>query len=422
MQAQIQDVGPLQKSLQLLLDAAEVNGFIDRMIATYRNRYAMPGFRPGKAPDRVIQARFQEDIERAVISELVPDAIRRAFAENDIHPASPPEVSGIRYRPGEPLTFELRVHVWPQVELRPYEGVEIEHAVEPVRAEEVEAFLEGMMDRNAERVAVDRPAGAGDLIGAELETIDAAGARVKGTKKEKVTIEVGADHLLPEFREASLGMSAGESRELEVRYPDSYGDRRLEGQTRRYRLTAMRIEEKKRQPLDDEFARRLDANLDLDGLRARVRLRLESERRMAARERLEERLVDRLIQDNPFELPQVSVANALARIAEKLREEGKPADPEQIASAYRPHVERFQRRDFLLEKVGEREGIRVTPEEVDAEIARMAREERRPAEEVRADIGDVDRFQQFLFERRIFAALLEKVTVRETPTIEVPAG
>jgi FKBP-type peptidyl-prolyl cis-trans isomerase (trigger factor) len=76
-------------------------------------------------------------------------------------------------------------------------------------------------------------------------------------------------------------------------------------------------------------------------------------------------------------------------------------------------VERFQRRDYLLEKVGEREGIRVTAEDVESEIARMARDEHRPVEEVRKDIGDPDRFRQFLFERRIFDALTQKIQVRE---------
>lgn len=422
MKAEIEEIGPLQKLLKLHVEAAEVNAFIDRMIAAYRRRYTMPGFRPGKAPDRVIQARFQDDIERAVLSELVPDTIQRAYADHGIHPASPPEVSRIRYQPGEPLSFELRVHVWPQVELKAYEGIEIEHAVEPVAPEEVERFLASMQDRAAERIDVERPSREGDLLAAELEAIGPDGQRVKGAKKEMVTIEVGAENLLPEFREAALGMSAGDVRELEVHYPEDFGDEKLQGQTRRYRLRAAKIQEKKRPPLDDEFARRLDGNLDLDGLRARVRLRLESERRMAARERLEERLVDRLIQDNPFELPEISVSNAVARIIERMKEEGQVPDEEQVARTYRPHVERFQRRDFILERVGEREGIAVTAEDVEAEVGRMAREERRTVEEVREQIGDLDRFRQFLFERRIFEALLAKIQVRETPTVEVPAS
>jgi trigger factor len=419
LKAQVRDIEGLQKAIEIQLDVSEVNEFIDGMVGAYRRRYAQPGFRPGKAPDHVILARFQDDIERAIQTELVPSAIQDAFKEHDIHPAGPLQFPRIRYRSGEPLTFEVQVHVWPHVDLQPYEGIEIEQTIADVDSPQIDAFIDALADRAADRTQVDRPAQAGDWVAAELETIDETGARVKGTKKEQVDLEVGAENLLPDFGTATLGIGTGEAREFEVRYPEDYADKQLQGETRRYRLRATRIDEKKRPPIDDQFAKRFDANLDLDGLRARVRLRLESERRLAARERLEEAVVERLILDNPFELPEVSVRGALERLGERLREEGGTLDAQAIEQAYRPHIERFQRRDFLLDRVGDREGIHVSAEDVEAEIARLAREERRTPEEVRKDVGDPDRFRQFLFERRVFDALIGKVKVRE---LHVPAG
>lgn len=419
MKYEVRDTGPLQKTFDVHIDAEEVSRFIDEHVSSYRRNYAIPGFRPGKAPDSVVRARFHEEIEQALMSELVPRAISQAFREHRARPAAPSELLGMKYHPGEPLTFSVRVDLWPEVEMRSYEEMQIEQVLEDVGAEEVEAFLTDLRDRVAEQTPVDREAQDGDLLEGDLESIDPNGQRLKGTKPERTVLEVGARNLLPGFQEAGRGMTAKTSREFDVRYPDDHPQEDLRGQTKRYRLRAVQIREKKVPPLDDELARRFDPGLDLDGLRARVRLRLEGEKRFAARERLEETLVDRLIQENPFEVPEAALRRALDRLAAKLKEDGATAGPEEIEKAYRPWVERLQKRDFLLARVAEREGIRVGPDEVAAEIDRLAQEQHRTVEQVKGEIGDLDRFEQFLFERRVFDALLEKVRVQQ---VRLPAG
>lgn len=419
MKYETRETGSLQKTFDVHLDAEEVSRFIDEHIAAYRRNYAIPGFRPGKAPDSVLRARFHEEIEQALMAELIPRAISQAFRECKLRPAAPSEFLGMRYQPREPLTFSVRVDVWPEVELRPYEELSIEQVIEEVSAEEVEAFLENLRDRMADQTPVERDARDGDLIEGELEAIDPRGLRLRGAKSERTVLEVGARNLLPGFREVGQGMTAGTSREFDVTYPDDYPQDDLRGQMKRYRLRAVQIREKKVPPLDDELARRFDPSLDLEGLRARLRLRLEGEKRFAARERLEETVVDRLIQENPFEVPEVALRRALDRLATKLKEDGATTGPEEVEKAYRSWVERLQRRDFLLARVAEREEIRVGPQEVEAEIDRLAQEQHRTVEQVRGEIGDLDRFEQFLFERRVFDALLGKVRVQQ---VRLPAG
>lgn len=418
MKVDVRDVGTLEKELDIHLEADEVNRFLDELISAYRRRYALPGFRPGKAPDGVVRARFHEEIQRALFSELVPDRVEQAIAEQKLRPAAAPEISSLSYQPGEPLTFKVRLAVWPEMTLAPLEEIEIEQVVEGISPEQVEAFLATLRDRRAETVRVERPAGEGDLLEAELEMIDVSGQRLKGTKREKATIEIGNPNLLPEFRAAAAGLEAGQAREFEVSYPEDFGQENLRGEKRRYRMRALEIREKKLAPLDDQFAQGLDPNLDLEGLRARVRLRLESEHRFAAREELEEKLVDALIAANPFTLPEAAMRGPLERLVERVRSQDPGVDREKLEQIYRPQLERLQRRDFLLSRVAEGEGIQVTPADVEGEVARIAHKEGRTVEEVRKDLGDLERYRQFLFERKVFEAVLGKVKVRE---IQVPA-
>lgn len=419
MKSEVRETGPLGREVEIHLETSEVRAFIDRMIDAYRRRYTFPGFRTGRAPAQLVMRRFHEEIDQAVRGELVPRAIEETLAENKIHPAGPGRLSRISYEPDQPLTFSVQLEVWPEIELKPYDELEVEQLVEEVSPEDVETYLSWLRQSLADTEPVDREARSGDVLEAELESVDLEGKRMKGTQKEKVTLEVGGANLLPEFRGASEGISAGESRELKVDYPEDFSNEQLRGQTRRYRMAAIQIREKKIPPLDDKFAGKIESGLELEGLRAKVRLRLESEKRLASRERLEQTITDRLIRENPFDLPGAPIQMALDRLAESHRGEGKEVDPEEIDKIYRTHIERAHRREFILAKVADREGIRVSPDDVEAEIARMARNENRKPEEVRKDLGDLDRLRNFLFERRVFDALMQKVKIRE---IAVPSS
>lgn len=422
MQAEVRETGALQRELDIRVEAEDIARFIDNLISAYRRRYEFRGFRPGKAPDAVVRSRFQDEIEGAIHGELVPRSIEQALAEHKIHPVAPGDVRDLRYRSGEALTFTFRVDIWPQITLAPYDGVEVTQVIEEVAEEDVDRYLEMLRDQAAEEVLLDRPAQAGDLVDARISTIDAAGKRVGGTKKEKVRLEVDSEGLLPEFREAVAGIAPGETRELTVSYPEEYHAEELRGQKRHYRMRAVEIREKKLPPLDDQFAEKVAPGSDLEGLRGRVRLRLESEARMAARQRLDETIVERLIADNPFDLPEVVMTAPLERIRKRSEEEGREISAADLEQIYRPQIERLRRRDFLLGKVAEREEIVVGEAQVEEEIARMARQQRKSVEDVRRELGDLDRFRDFLFERLVFDALLKKLTVREVRRPATPAS
>lgn len=421
MHAEVRDISPLRKEIRIEVDAGEVGRFIDQLVGAYRRNYSFRGFRPGKAPDGVVRTRFQDEIESAVHTDLVPRSIEQALAENHIHPAAPGDVTDLRYQPGQPLTFTFTVDVWPDVQLKPYEGAEVEMVVEEVTEAQVEQYLAGLRDSAADEVPVQRAAAAGDVVEADIEAVNADGSRVRGTKKEKIRLLVDSPGLLPEFRAAADGAVAGETRQFTVRYPDDYGGD-LRGQTRLYRMHVLEVRERHLPELDDNFAQRVSPGADLETLRARIRLRLETEARMVARDRLEASVVSRLIEENPFDMPDAAVDGPLERARKRFADEGRAVTEEELQQFYRPQVERLRRRDHLLAKVAEREGITVSDKDVDAEIESMARREGRTPDEVRRSIGDIERFREFLFERKVFDALIGKLRIRERRVAPGTAG
>ena len=413
MKAEVRETGALQREVEIHLEANEIKQFIDQMIDAYRRRYSFPGFRPGKVPVEVVMRKFQEDIQETIYRELVPRKIEEALLENKIQPAGPGKMSRLRYEPNEPMTFTVEVEVWPEVELKPYDDLEVEQLVDQVTDEDIAKQIEWIRERMATVNPVERAAAEGDILMAELETLGDDGQPTPGSEKEGVQIEVGGSGLLPEFAEAVKGAEAGEIKEIPVAYPADFSNRELAGEQRTYRMTINQVGVKELPELNDDFAKQIQASLDLKGLEGQIRLRLESEKRLASRERLEQQIVDRLSRDNPFDLPNSSVTAALDRLAQKHQEDGQEVDREELAKVYRPHIERAHRRELILAKVAEREGIDVTQQEVEAEIARMSKDENRKPEDVKKDLGDLRRLRDFLFERKVFEALTNRVKIRE---------
>jgi trigger factor len=409
----LEDVGPWQKAIAITLDPEEVEREMDQVVSEYRAKVAIPGFRKGKVPDQLIRASYRSSLESELLNQLLPDATARAIREHALQPAAPPQIKGLSFRPGEPLTFTAVVDLWPEIEATGYKGIELEEVIQEVDEQLVQEYLEALRERFARYEPVFRPSQPGDILDAVVQPVDVHGARLPRAKRQEVRMETGGEKLLPEFREASLGREAGSVTIVHIHYPEDFGNRELAGQTRHYRMHVRQVLEKNLPDLDDAFASQVDGLENLEALKSRVRLRLEAEERLRARQNTEEVLVNRLIEANPFELPPSMVRRTLDKIVEKAREEDPNTDEEELRQAYTPVVERMRRRDIVLESIARQESLEVTEEELDAEIAGSApqgvdpRAVRRKLEKD----DDLDRIRNDLLERKVFAFILETATV-----------
>jgi trigger factor len=247
-----------------------------------------------------------------------------------------------------------------------------------------------------------------------LEPVDLHGKKLAGTTPEELRMEAGSPTLLPEFQAASIGARAGDTRVVEVSYPEGFGDETLGGKTRWFRMKVLEVLDKKVPALDDPFAQSLDPGLDLEGLRSKIRLRLESEELMRSKQRLEESLIDRILAANPFPIPEVMMRYSLGRLLERFRERGEPVDERQVVEDYTPVVERMHRRDILLQNVARQEGLEVTEEELEAEVDGMAQEAGvEPAVLRRKMEGEeeLDRLRDTLQERKVMDFLVSSARV-----------
>lgn len=413
MRTTLEDVGPWQKAIAITLDPEEVEREMDQVVARYRQKAMLPGFRKGKVPDELVRVTYRESLESDLLNHLLPEATSRAMKEHALQPAAPPRIRDLQFRPGEPLSFTALVEIWPEMEVKGYKELELEETVAEVDEEMVGHFLKVLQDRQAEFIPVDRPALTGDIVEADLQAVDRNGQRLPRAKRQSVKMEAGGENLLPEFREASVGAVAGTTKGIHIHYPEDFGDAELAGKERHYRMQVRQILEKKLPPLDDAFAGRIDGTENLEALKARIRLRLEAEERLRARQRTEEALVDRLIELNPFEVPDTMVARSLERAFEKAQEEEPGIDWEEFRRVYHPVVVRLRKREVLLDSIARQESISVPDEELDEEIRGSAPAGVDP-QVIRKKLekdDELGRIHQEMLERKIFQFLMNACTV-----------
>lgn len=426
MNVTIREEGPTTRVLELSLEPDEVDRHLDRVSAEYQRRAQLPGFRKGRVPRTLLEAKFGAGIQEEAVEAAVGEAYAKAIEEHQLVPVSSPRVADLSYKKGEPLAFRVTVEVRPTVEVTDYRGLEAKRRVREVPETEIEKALEQIRQETAVLTDLDRPATASDTVVVDHVRVDENGRTLKSTRVRDAILTLAEPGLLPEFRDGILGAAVGESRTLHVQYPEDFSNAELAGRRVRFHVRIKKVQEKKLRELDDNLAREIFGLESLAELRSRLRLQMEGEEKMRARRDLEEALVDALLARNAVAVPP-GLAERLT--GEALRRSGiDPAklgeeDRSRVAEGFRRGVERRIAREWALEAVAAREGIDVASEELGEELSRIAQSRGAAGKEFRG-LTPAERRQRVhdaLLERKIFDFLIQEARVEEETVKEDPA-
>ena len=404
------------RNLDIEIPAGEVEREYTRVAQGIQKRARIPGFRPGKAPLILVRQHFGSKIREEVLETLVPAHLRAAFERESLEPVSTPTVNELQYEPGAPVKFKATFEVMPEFELGDYKSIRIETTPVELKPEEVEQALKGLREQHRKLEESDATAAADGLV-AVVEATQLP-AEPESEKAQELPIEVGGEETLPEFSAALQGMTVGEERELEVSYPAEYPNPGFAGKTQKYHLKLNRIQKKTVPELTDAFAKETTGAETVAELRQRIEENIRAEREHEARHKAEDAVVEQLLQQNAFPVPQALVDKQvdakLERNLRNLAEQG--VDPRKLnvdwTKLREKHAEAAQREvrvALLLEKIGEREHLEAPAEAVEAEIQRAAAELKQTPEALRARLtenGALDRIKSRLRQEHVLEFLI----------------
>jgi trigger factor len=413
LRVDVRDTGVWEKTLTIEVPPEELNADFDAVIDDYRRRASLPGFRKGKVPRNVLEQQFGHALEHEVLERAVKRSYESALRESQLQPISYPSIDKISFDRGKPLTYEAKVEIRPDVTVREYDGLELPTRDTEVPDEAIDKALEELRDRAAEWVDVDRPALEADGVVVDYHRLNAKGKPVRRSEQKDALIELSASGLLREFKEHLIRKKANDHVSFQVTYPADFGNEELRGRTVTFDVHVKGVRERRVRELNDQLAVDLAGMRDLAELRARIRLNMEGESRMALQREQDEALVDQLIGKNPFELPESMIAEYLEDVLRRLNREGKELseeEAERLRGEYRPHAERRLKRDLLLDAIVRAEKVEVGDEEVDLALRGAAEGELDAAETERLirDPAQRDRVRMHLGERKVLALLRER--------------
>jgi trigger factor len=376
--------------IEITVPLDEIARETDRVVATIQQKARLPGFRPGKAPASLIRTKFSKQVRDDVLENLLPKYFKRKVEEEHLEVVGRPNVKDVHFHEGEPLRFKAEFEVAPEIELNDYRGVTVHYSEPQVSDEDIAKRLDEIRDQKAQFVNVEpRAVVDGDYA---VVTLDSLSGVDQPVHQDEVVLHIGDPGTMAGFSEALRGLSPGEEKEFDVSYPEDFGQQRLAGRTVRFRAMLTMIRTKELPELNDEFAQDLGDYPSLNELREAVRKAIFHEREYAAQQKAKDELIGKLIETHEFPIPEAYVERQMdAQLENQIRELAErgidPAklkiDWAKLKESQRPKALHDVKASLLIDKIAEREAIVPTNDEVDAEVQRIAKQQREPVAAVR---------------------------------------
>jgi len=406
-------------SLEISIPVDVVESETSRVVDDIQKRARLQGFRPGKAPANLIRKQFAGDIRQKVLENLIPVHLQKQLDAENLSVVGTPDISDVHFHDFAPLTFKAAFEVYPEVVLGEYTNIEVPYQDPEVGEEDIAKRLEEIRDQKAQYINIDpRPVVDGDFAVVSLESL--SGVEGEPVKTDEMMLEIGAKDTFEAFTVNLRDLTPGDEKDFEVVYPDDYGSEKLAGKTVKFHAVLKGLRRKDLPELDDEFAQELGDYRTVDELKEAVRKALFAQRQHDAQQQANNQIVDKLVDAHDFPVPEVFVERQIKNRVEQrlmaMAEQGidprkLQLDWDKVKESQRDKAVREVKASMLLGKVSERESIHATRAEVDSEVEKVARQQRKPVAAVQMEFekdGTLGRIASHLQTEKTLDFLFER--------------
>ena len=423
MQVQVESVNPVTKRITVTVPADKVKATVEQRYNELGKVAQVKGFRKGKAPRRVLEQMYKPRVDSDVIQALVEDTYPKVLEEQKLSPVANPVIHETHLKDGEDFRYIATVEVKPQFDVPNYKGFNLKVTNKPVDDAAIDEQLKLLRERKSQLVPMleDRPLAKGDFAVVDNETY-VGGAPTKDAHSEDVVLELGSDHLIEEFETGLPGMKVGETRAVEVTFPEDHGEEKLAGKKVLYRVTLKGIKKKEMPELSEEFAKEVGAE-SLDDLKTKIRAELTEHHEDERKRDLRTKLLDEILKGVTFDIPPAMLDRQLRALYESaqrvLGEQGRALDRasfENLQGGLKEQAERRVRELLVLEAISRVENLTVTEPDLDAHFERLAQRYQQPAAAVRAyylQEGRINSLVNVLAEEKVLDFLEKQSSIGE---------
>lgn len=428
MEVNVEVAAGLQRQMRVIIPAERLSKAVDERLKRMATRAKVPGFRPGKAPFKVVQQQYGDSAHLDAVSDLVNQTYAEALGKAGVSPAGAPKIDITAERPGQPLEYVAHFEVYPEIKLADLSGLQIEKPVVDIADADIDKLIANLRKARRTLSDVTRTSASGDTVTVDfLGTLD--GQPFAGSEGKDVVFEIGAGQFLPDLESGISGHAAGDAFTVDVSFPTDYRAEALRGKTAQFAVTLKRVQEAQLPALDAEFfkAHNVESDAGEAGLREKCRTALVKERDKALQNRLKTQALDQLLSLNPVEIPRALIEQELPRLRQEaaarmgLERSGVKLTPEKLAemlpaALFEPQAQRRVALGLLIGEVIKARDIKLDAQRVEAALDAIAGDYEHPEQVKQFYRGRPDLMQglrAMVLEDQVVESLIAGVQARE---------
>ena len=418
VKTEVKKISSSKQELKVTLPKDELDVIREEEAKKFRKEAQIPGFRKGKAPLTMVKRRFAGIIESYALERAVEKSLFEATQQEKIDFIGIPEAKSVDFDEEGNLISTIEVETLPEIELKKYKGIKLVRDKYVITDKLVDENIEQLLKERAEVTAVDGPVEEGHRITVDMQELDETGVPIVGRKYNDVAIKIGEGLFDKEIEKQLIGAKKGETKRVEKVYPDDFPQKDYAGKKEVYEMTVKEIVEEKIPELTDEFVQDLgDESLKtVDDLKKRIRENLERQYEDESKKRLEDDLIQTLLAENPFEIPQTLIDNYLEHMVRSAMQRNPQIKEEDARRAYEPNAETMVKWFYLTKAIAEKENIQVSDEEVENFLKEFVKDEEQ-RKQMMANAHQVQHMKDDLFYDKIVKFLLENAEIEENEIV-----
>jgi trigger factor len=422
MPVSVETPSQIKRRITVQVPAAEIDEAVAARLKDTARNVRMDGFRKGKVPMSVIRQRYGKDVRNEIVDEVMRERYVQAITDEALSPAGYPHIEATVNEPGKDLEFIATLEVYPEIDLSPIEGTEIERPVVEVSDADVDEMIETLRQQNAEWGEVERPAEQGDQV-----TLDFQGfiddEPFEGGSAEGHKLILGSGSFIPGFEEQLEGVSAGDEKEIRLTFPADYQAENLAGQEATFKVKVHKVESQSLPAVDEDFVKKFGVeDGDIGRFREEVRKNMVRESRQAADNRVKQQALEALKKANDIVVPETLIkqeADGLKRQAAQQFGLGEDFDVSQLPDElFAEQAKSRVQIGLLLAEVIKSHEIDASDDEIRAKVGELAEQYQEPEQVVEYYLGNEQLKSQVksaVLEEKAVDTLLEQASVKDVP-------
>jgi trigger factor len=428
MQVTIEELSSVKKTLHIEIPQDQVVRELDSAYSKLKKTAKIKGFRPGKAPRSVLERMFKKDVHADVSSKLIQESFINVLKEKDLKIIGNPQLDPPELRVDGPYAYEATIEVKPDIGDIDFKGLNLDKTQYTIDDKEIDSQLKALQKNLATQKPIedDRPAREGDHVMITYEGLKDGKPFTETQRTENFTLKIGEGSILEDFDTGLIGMKAGESKQINTKFPDDYFNNKLAGLDIDFQVTLNQIREEEVPDLDDDLAKKAGNYTSLEELKERIRENLTEGYAKRVEQEMNEQIFTALIDKADFDVPDAMVDYELEGIVDdaersfayrntSLEEMGLTR--EAISEQYRDTAVRQVKRHLILEKIIDQEALTLSDEELQTGLQDMADAFQQPVEQIQAyysqNSDKLDYFKQTLLEKRAITLIIDNSVIKE---------